>query len=193
MVRALLDGRKTQTRRLASSPLVRCAIGDRLYVRETWNTFVLSQDLETSWPTSEISKTDPTKDAEGRHHIVLDYPIDGLPGTDSGKGPWRPSIHMPRWASRLTLVVEDVRLAPLQSISRDDSIAEGLRLSSAVIEEFWRWPEPYDAGHWLSPPAAYAWLWGQLHTDEGERWEDNPEVVALTFRVVRCNIDRVPA
>jgi hypothetical protein len=100
---------------------------------------------------------------------------------------------MPRWASRLTLVVQEVRIAPLQSISRDDSIAEGLRLSSAVIEQFWRWPEPLDAGHWLSPPAAYAWLWDQLHTAGGECWQDNPDVVALTFRVIPGNIDRVAA
>ena len=94
---------------------------------------------------------------------------------------------MPRWASRLTLIVETVRVEPLQAISRSDAIAEGLSLASAVIEEFWRWPEPYHAGHWLSPPAAYRWLWNELHG--AGSWETNPDVLALTFRVERRNID----
>lgn len=91
-----------------------------------------------------------------------------------------PSIHMPRWASRLTLIVEGVKVEPLQAISEADALAEGMTFP--------------DAMQWGSDPRdAYAGLWSLLHTTEGQRWEDNPEVVALTFRVVRENIDRIAA
>jgi hypothetical protein len=167
MVRALLDGRKTQTRRLATSPLRKCEQGDRLWVRESlyvWN----AGNIDGSGQRIAYRATEP------------DSPCT-----------WTPSIHMPRWASRLTLHVEAVRIEPLQAISRADAIAEGLTLASNVIEEFWRWPEPLHQGLWLSPPAAYAWLWRELHG--ADSWDANPDVIVLTFRVERGNIDRIAA
>lgn len=186
MVRALLDGRKTQTRRLATSPLRRCEPGDRLWVKETWNAFVLSQDGECSWPMATIAKRDPRED-EGRHHVVIDFPVAGLPGTDGGKGPFRPSIHMPRWASRLTLIVEAARVESLQAISEQDALAEGTQepslreLGDELAQAAW------------SERQVYQRLWQFLHEKPGQRWEDNPEVLVLTFRVERGNIDRLAA
>ena len=75
----------------------------------------------------------------------------------------------------------------LQEISRDDAIAEGLRLASAHIEQFWRWPPPLDSQMWLSPIEAYRHLWSQINGLGS--WEANPWVTATTFTVHRCNLD----
>jgi hypothetical protein len=203
MVRALLDGRKTQTRRVlkpqpgagqsahpyrtamidwqiregvvvVSSHKLPYAIGDRLWVREAWRT---------------SADRDAIKPRDLSHDTPLLFEGDDPDRTNS-LGLWgrlRPSIHMPRWASRLTLTVTDVRVQRLQEISRDDAIAEGLRLASNQIEEFWRWPAPLDEALWLSPIAAYQSLWSSLHGPAA--WDANPWVVALTFTVERRNID----
>ena len=183
MVVALLAGRKTQTRRLATSPLRRCAPGDRLYVREAWRTGLAYEDLAPS--------------AMGGEEPVL-FESDGTTkrwsAGSSEPGRLRPSMHMPRWASRLTLIVEEVRVEPLKAISREDAIAEGMIHKPGVIEpDWWMLPEPHHQGSFLSPVAAYRWLWNDLHTKLGERWEDNPAVVALTFRVMHGNVDQAPA
>ena len=235
MVRALLDGRKTQTRRVIkgvpswdhygrdimdwglsgihqdtydphnpiegtdrwhldvqtdvddhSRRVIRCpygAPGDRLWVRETWHY---------------INHQNGPRGLE----VCVGYPADGddLPNRPSHLVPdperWAdkvdawpykhrrwPAIHMPRWASRITLQITDVRVERLNDISRADAIAEGLRLSSAEIEEFWRWPPPLDAPHWLSPPAAYRWIWEHIN-GEGS-WALNPWVWVVSFEVVR--------
>jgi hypothetical protein len=187
MIKALLAGRKTQTRRLAysdnmrtgawrPSPWQRAQPGDRLWVREAWNLFALSRDCEQSWPVKSIPRVDPRDDEDARGHLVLDYATAGLSGTDAGKGPWRPSIHMPRWASRLTLTVTDVRVQRLKEITEADAQSEGVAPFALV-----------------GPPVAdphrfnFGLLWSELHGPNA--WNDNPEVVALTFQVERRNID----
>lgn len=174
MVRALLDDRKTQTRRFATSPLRRVEVGDRLYVREHWRV---------SSAQNAIAPRDLPRD------LSIEYVADGA-GQFLGKH--RQGMHMPRWASRLTLIVEGVKVEPLQSISETDAVAEGVApipLSDgpnffSVVVGF---------GSLNAPTAVetFAMLWHQLHP-EGS-WEANPDVVALTFRVVRGNIDRIDA
>jgi hypothetical protein len=170
MVRALLDGRKTQTRRLAwrkpqwcagvvsgcyitdPSPWQRVQPGDRLWVRESgaWSDGVAA-----------YAATD-TKPPSAR---------------------WRPSTHMPRWASRITLHVEEVRVERLQAISEEDAGAEGVTdfaklraiaphedLAECQTRLRWRQRE-------------FALLWNTLHGPGA--WEANPEVVVLQFRVER--------
>lgn len=194
MIRALLDGRKTQTRRLAwilpkqngarsvgesidrggfakPTSWQKVEPGDRLWVREAFNTFGGGDPGVLVWAA------DWRENAKARR-------LENIPDQEPK---WRPSIHMPRWASRITLGVTAVRRQRLQEISREDAIAEGLRLASAVIEQFFRWPEPHHQRMWLSPVVAYAWLWDLLHGDGA--WDDNPEVVALTFTVAKRNID----
>lgn len=175
MVQALLAGRKTQTRRLASSPLARCAAGDRLYVREAISCGgVFSDVVEVRYRASESA---------GYTQSVEQIPLDRA--AQAEKLPawpkYRPSIHMPRWASRLTLIVEDVRYQPLHAITLSEICAEGLASS---IYDF----KPVQRGF-----AAWQSLWDSLHDEPGERWEDNPDVVALTFRVERENIDQLLA
>ena len=87
-----------------------------------------------------------------------------------------PPIHMPRWASRITLTVTDVRVQRLQEISEADAIAEGIDATATK--------------HFGNPVKAYAALWNSLHGAENEHsWEANPWIVAVTFDVREGNID----
>lgn len=217
MVRALLDGWKTMTRRIAwrsetdkrkmsfvcdgerPNPLARKAKGfgvqmggeywlrptpwvgvrpgDRLWVREAWSHD--GPDLETV--KSRLLDAIP-QETYGPYYRATEVAPDTLK--------WITPLHMPRWASRLTLIVTATKIERLQEISREDAIAEGLKLVSKEIEEFFRWPPPFDAGMWLTTPAAFAWLWRQLHGPDS--WDANPEVVAFAFEVHKANIDTLP-
>lgn len=206
MVRALLDGRKTQTRRLASfvtpqvaTGLWHCrgngggmwnmddaqvlelahlyapyAAGDRLYVREAWTVRGRYTDVvEVGYRASA---------RESHTEFVEQWPIDkAVPG----KGQWPlwpkygPSIHMPRWASRLWLEVTDVRVQRLQDISADDAFDEGVKLTDKSCGSVYYFDEVED----------YRDLWNSLHTAPGTTWVDNPWIVAVSFNVNRGNID----
>jgi hypothetical protein len=90
---------------------------------------------------------------------------------------------MPRWASRLTLEMTDVRLQKLQEITEEDALAEGC--------PGYAWHRHPALGictdEGVLPSEEFQSLWESLHGPEA--WEDNPEVIALTFRVHHCNID----
>ncbi|CAO3428933.1 hypothetical protein [Azospirillum argentinense] len=145
---------------------------DRLWVRETFFPRALWLDI------SRIMRPHYRADAES------DRP--------EWKGLWRSSTNMPRWASRLTLGVEQVRVQRLQEITRDDTYAEG-----AITEEWLQWRE--DAGNIGMPEGSsiederdvFARLWISLHG--ADAWDANPWVVALTFSVHRTNIDKLEA
>lgn len=178
MIRALLDGRKTMTRRLAwrykvdvesgdlrwPSPWQRVKPGDRLWVKEAWQ-YARKQYCACPQP-SEPSPCDDWHEGIGcrsdREGIVLRADGDQAPI-------WHPSIHMPRWASRLTLIVTATKIERLHSMSTADERAEGFDIATMDFCKLW------DALH---GPGAY---------------DANPEVVALTFRVVRANIDSAEA
>lgn len=145
MVRALLAGRKTQTRRLAGAdrPTGPCkfgAPGDLLWVRERWaphrrndRTFVYSADAK-------------------RPQRVT----------------WRPSYHMPRQASRIVLEIIDVRVERVTDIREPDARAEGFDDS----DRLWK-----DARGWFHQ------LWDRINTEPGTRWNDDPWVWVIAFRV----------
>lgn len=99
--------------------------------------------------------------------------------------PWAPSIHMPRWASRLTLIVTGAKIERLNDISEDDARAEGCPLDQ-------------DGNSYDPPPAradcrqdyarySFRNLWASLHG--AASWDANPWVVALAFKVIKANID----
>lgn len=173
MVRAILEGRKSQTRRLANRRAAIVHPGDRLWVRE-------------SWRAAEAHDRLPPRDIE-RESAVVYYEADQLKSAwELGK--LRPGIHMPRWASRLTLEVEAVRIEPLQAISEADAIAEGVHLIAAWNTEG---PNFYmiktSAIGSINQPTAretFSLFWQHLNGEES--WAANPEVVVITFR-------RVPA
>jgi hypothetical protein len=105
---------------------------------------------------------------------------------------WAPAVKMPRWASRLTLLVDDVRTERLQAMTRADAVAEGLRRWPPGVGGLWRLPPPHHRRLWLSPVAAQRLLWDAIRGTPGERWADDPLVVIFRFRATRCNIDAVP-
>lgn len=177
MIEALVAGRKTQTRRLASSPLAKARPGDRLWVRETY-AYVGTTD--PGWLVHRQSYQDDCR----RHGFDEPFP-------DASTVRWSPSILMPRRASRLTLFVEDVRFERLHDISGTDAVAEGVRS---------RLPDNGIA------QAEYAALWKSLHPEtrpvrdpatkriighepNPARWEANPELVVLQFHLIKRNID----
>ena len=178
MVRAMLAGRKTQTRRLATSPLARVAPGDRLYVREHWKTSIGNDGV-------------PPRELDRETSILM--LADGAVRTRFYLPPWgkhRQGMHMPRWASRLTLIVEDVKIEPLVGISDADAIAEGIGVAQDA-PSYRRYfvslaGETFISAH---PAECYARLWSSLHSADGQCWSDNPDVVALTFRIERENND----
>lgn len=144
MVRAILDGRKTQTRRVVKPrqgmlddwtglPCPYGKPGDRLWVRET---------CYFEQPHGEvIYRADPGSEK------ALDPEFTGLR--------WRPSIHMPRWASRITLEIVNVRVERLQDIRVDDARAEGVTAKWPVHGFRNLWQSINGFGSWDANP----WVW----------------------------------
>lgn len=204
MVRAILDGRKTQTRRLVREqdlcvddgeaffppyltgepepcnvPCPYGPVGRRLWVRETWR-------VDTG--------------NEGTSCVM--YRADANPSTDGYK--WNPSLLMPRWASRITLEVVSVRVERLQDITEEDAKAEGVEPyessgSYAVLCKDGRFYNCYaepeaddeDVHAWVKTPVEvlftakqqFARLWDDIN---GKRapWSSNPWVWRIEFRRV---------
>ncbi len=182
MVRAILAGIKTQTRRvvkenhLEGGPpedylLSLCPYGqrgDRLWVRETF------------------------KPISGGYAYNADTGINWCKKILEAK--WKPSIHMPRWASRITLRNLGVRVEKLQSLTKADAIAEGLTALTSdggqtikygipdkngvpgTDDDGWAWQD------WcVNPIAAYARLWDSINAKRGYGWDTNPWVWAIEF------------
>lgn len=189
MVRAILAGRKSQTRRVVKPQppydMCRCDYsptgwsaedvngrctcnrtppifhgyggpGDRLWVRETFNR--LWFNAADGWQT--VYRADMNNDA----------PADGSADSESIR--WRPSIFMPRWASRITLTIADVRVERVQDISPDDCRAEGLTPDSEV-SLLWR----------ENIQDKYRDLWDSINAKRGFGWDTNPWVWVISFEV----------
>ena len=228
MVRAILEGRKTQTRRVVKPDIVQAiefmggcedhedgpfpfvglqyatrqndnkrmmpaewliycteypeegavpvgqvygAIGDQLWVRESWNAYSVHEVdngiFEAGYPYSKIPKVRPL-------NAEILYSADGH------EGPWRPSIHMPSWASRIQLEITGIRVERLQDISEEDAIAEGI--DAALCAEL------TTKTPWVgmcAPVAvhAYAALWESINGPGS--WAANPWVWCVEFRRIR--------
>lgn len=211
MIRALLDGRKTQTRRIlreqpgegvgawrvARTPGGNACyewrskfgaylgdvcrvygVGDRLWCREAWRTAAAYDDLAPS----QMGGEEPIfYEADGERRTW------GHPVT-SPKGRLRASMHMPRWASRLTLIVTDVRVQRLQEISEEDAIAEGMMRDNVPgSESFGAWSGGIDFLYGWDAQGAFRRTW-EIINGPGA-WESNPWVAAYTFSVHKANID----
>jgi len=237
MVRAILEGRKTQTRRVlkpqptsqgmksfgeawawpsvetgfsgvtadqieqygVASGMTPYAVGDRLYVREAWGIDaepVCCGCPETIW--DDDGHGNPVAAGEqccGRPEPspTIAYRAEFATGSKPWDGKWRPSIHMPRSASRLTLTVTDVRVQRLQDISEADAVAEGIRQDRVGAGTFIGCEGPRNlVTPWPTAREAFADLWDSL-AKPGATWADNPWIVAITFDTHHCNIDAMEA
>lgn len=208
MVRALLAGTKTQTRRImkpqprgmpwfwegdevdpepgwfdgyetgrepcgaatseVNDPIkLRIGIGDMLWVKETWRPFSIDfapWDIEVAYA------------ADGERRIIKDGEF-GENDWNMPKAAERGNVSplfMPRWASRLTLTVTDVRVERLHAISEADAIAEGV---------------PADFLEHIHGPSGYRDIWETING--AGAWETNPWVAAYSFEVHRGNIGQI--
>ena len=214
MVRAILEGRKTQTRRIVkpqpeaipvehlygkppgtlwwscrSVPLVieqqhmpsYCPYGqrgDRLWVREAWGLDAYTGDMQFSIKYRAGGDSYVTERNESDEWVpIYQRYMDGC-GLDDKWDRWRPSIHMPRWASRITLEVTGVRVERLQDITEDDAKAEGAM-------HWWNGlphneqTEAYCGG--VGPVGAFHSLWNSINKDRAP-WGSNPWVWVVGFR-----------
>ena len=200
MVRAILDGRKTQTRRImkeqpvlngnfyevfgsawskgmTSIPAVpghslstRCpfgAVGDRIWVRETFCPVDDTQYGGGKWVDYRA-----TPKFEASHPAGWDCAPN-----DAEALKWRPSIHMPRWASRILLEITDVRVERLNAISQADAIAEGAPPSHPSIDCV--------SQEYGFPDFSRSWFgqtWQHIYGEES--WDANPWVWVIEFERV---------
>ncbi|HBZ2360262.1 TPA: hypothetical protein MHK31_00365 [Klebsiella pneumoniae] len=214
MVRAILDGRKTQTRRPVKFPVhdknLGCELagnelagelsagnylnsafgkpGDRIWGRETWG--VVSHELDED---GRIQPWTPDRPATAIHEMPFGngyysghaiYAADGDftwgddDGYEDGRSCWKPSIHMPRAASRILLEITGVRVERLNGISQEDAQAEGLELTG------WRptYSDPDSGGEVMTPYDNFAELWSSIY-GEGS-WKANPWVWVISFKRV---------
>ena len=215
MVRALLDDRKTQTRRIITKRGALDALavfgpqfllkpgnvdlcpfgqpGDRLWVRENVRAEELSDGLDVvRYAADGIWGRISDAPTAGDDWLKLFY-YRGR-GKD-GIGNPVPSIHMPRWASRLTLVVNDIRAQRLHDISEEDAVAEGALVDHSLRDGTADGSQPpmvkIGPARHITLRGWYHRLWDDLHGPAA--WDANPWVWALTFIVHRGNIDALPA
>lgn len=190
MVRAILEGRKTQTRRVVKpqptsrgarswdEPVCHLAdskfvVGRRLWVRETWQGPLLDSEEH------EAQFREDGPDAFKKPGFCAYRATDTLDAVDSDGNDlgWRPSIHMPRWASRILLEVTGVRVERLNDISKADAIAEGAPPSHPSIDRV-----SAEYGHADFSRSWYAQLWDQINGPGS--WDANPWVWVVEFKRV---------
>jgi hypothetical protein len=140
---------------------LRYTVGDRLYVREAWR---VTKALDDVSPRNLDRTTIP-------EWLATDVELY--------EGRKRAAMHLPRWASRITLIVTDVRVQRLQVISNSDCLAEGID------------PEEVDRRGMSEARLLFRELWDGISGERGYGWESNPWVAAYTFRPVLGNIDQV--
>lgn len=189
MVRAFLEGRKTQTRRIIK-PQPADDIEPHEFPNRSSQGWISSLKHERGGKTAHFCPYGKHGDLlwvresfcihkgdDKLHKDQVSYKTEGFPFV------FKPSIHMPRWASRLTLKITEVRAERLQDISEADAIAEGISVDSsghAIRID--------DKIAWGSARGAYAALWESLHGNGA--WDSNPWVWAISFKVHKQNIDK---
>ena len=203
MVRAILEGRKTVTLRIVKGIALECLTsanftptyvampendmcpygqpGDRLWVRETWQYFGFSDEGEPcicyladhgrAWPHVPQSEADKVDCIWADLSDPGNFSISGRACDNR----WRPSIHMPRWASRITLEVTGVRVERLQEINEADAVAEGIQPfgdGGYHVE---------DGRHYMGTARdSFASLWESINGDGS--WDANPWVWVVKFK-----------
>lgn len=216
MVKAILEGRKTQTRRV---------IKPGKYLQSQANVYGQCSDgsffgLGFRW--QEIDEQDVAGNlgaaGENGFHCPYGKPGDRLwvrekfmvydeedkivvyhddvPNPEEWR--WKPSIHMPRWASRINLVIKDVRVERVQDITQDDAYAEGIECDiwdqCAVTRNYEtkdQWFQMWDEGQSFYVPTerldieSFRTLWDSINAKRGYGWDVNPWVWVIDFEVTK--------
>lgn len=201
MVRAILDGRKTQTRRIVKNVMPDngmwlkkptktrsgttthvldapkynlCPLGkagDHLWVRETW---MPDAPRDGTWGDVEFyGCKDSQLSMIPEHFRKSEYCIHRASWDGDELVGWTPSIHMPRWASRITLEITDVRVERLNDISNDDAKSEGC----------WYGRGGGTPDKALTPSDQFPTLWEEIYGDGS--WSSNPWVWVIEFKKVK--------
>lgn len=205
MVRAILDGRKTQTRRVmknqpagdypetpalirnvgtgfqwhglyGESSIFNCplgSIGERIWVRETFRVHSRASDVATLVYRASVRNSW----TEQTHRVPV--AVCNKPAIPEK---WTPSIHMPRWASRITLEITDVRVERLHNISERDALREGLFQLPASGRYCLQPGMQYFGMASRSAKEVYSWLWASIYGEES--WAANPWVWVIEFKRV---------
>lgn len=206
MVQAILDGRKTQTRRVLKGIALEwldsgftpefvahpenglCRYGhagDQLWVRETFYAY-------GRWEYRTTQKNGQDHDGwrfldftsiSSRQYQYADSPPKVVQSGRGGNG-WykRPSLFMPREASRITLEVTANRIERLQDISEADAIAEGIHKEKQTTGEWWygNYGHPDGCAPILFPIESYKTIWQSINGPDS--WNPNPYVTVTSFR-----------
>ena len=196
MVRAILDGRKTQTRRPVRFPVLDknlgCELagnelagelsagnylnsafgkpGDRIWVRETFRVHSRATDVATLVYKASVRNSW----TEQTHRVPVS--VCNKPATPEK---WTPSLHIPRWASRILLEITGVRVERLNAISEENAASEGV---AQFRGGFWKHYQPGWTQHQLSARGSFVTLWKSIYDEES--WQSNPWVWVIEFK--RC-------
>ena len=217
MVRALVAGRKTQTRRglytvrsakdgmiPATATMMAPYYPDRmLSVADGMDKYVTLSGWQRRkkgdrlWVRENVKAIEREEDGVDCVRYEADAAIIPIQNTEKASNQWVdlyhyrkkrsapvPSIHMPRWASRLTLNLTATKIERVQAITVPDAVAEGIRLGRFGWT-FFDTDHPNNA--WDTPKGAFEMLW--KYVNGYESWGRNPWVVAMTFTVAERNID----
>jgi hypothetical protein len=164
-VPAILDGRKTATRRLGFHGKA----GDRIWCRETWapGDLWLDGNRDRDPPHCIRYKADGGALFWGRAEKPPVVPAGLDTWTPVPEKSWRSPLFLPKWAARIWLKVIEVRQEPLQAMTESDCRAEG------APDEYYI--HPFD---WFIP------TWNDMHAKRGHGWAENPTVHVVTFKVI---------
>lgn len=202
MVRAILEGRKIMTRRViklgeitanqvekikhvsgnewrvcfpTTEHIIKCPwgqVGDGLWVRETWGAVSKNDDPA---PLDECKIEYRADLSAGCTDYPGGWPAEDARGYDDAPK-WRPSIHMPRWTSRITLEITVVRVERVQDIPNDDTVKEG------IVPPI---PAHINNG-WCT--TQFAKLWDSSYAKRGFGWSINPYVWVIKFKRVQKEV-----
>ncbi|MBK0003393.1 hypothetical protein [Erwinia sp. S38] len=211
MLRAILDGRKTQTRRIIKPQPeltkgsgfswngavygagsddaetnrnfahVKCPygqLGDRLWVRETWQAIHDYCNESGNVDERRYPRSIPKQRGNYWHPVYAES--WGNECREDRQFPWRPAIHMPRWASRITLEITGVRVERLNSVSEEDAQREGVQ---PLQGGYWKHYQPIEWTQFqLSARGSLATLWNSIYGDDS--WWANLWVWVVEFKRV---------
>lgn len=197
------DGVQTDGQIFSDSEAFKCPygeVGDRLWVREAWAAMSRYDGVA---PRKICCGAEQAVWYRATDHKECDHYLTG-----QYRGKWRPSIFMPRWASRITLQIDKIRVERINDISEVDAIAEGVesydktpnmsgyrnylwhgavgRDITQKQSDAWDWQySNYDATSDRPARDSFSSLWEMINADRGYGWDKNPWVWVYDFSVVQ--------